>query len=252
MRSLLSGLVDYWPLHEASGDRHSALGRYNLTPINTPTGNPGRVIDATQFTAASSEYLTLADNAEFSGDVDYTFWAWVYLDSVAATINILSKRENTGNQREYDFRYQTGSGFSWLVYGDGVTATTVTDTTLGVASTATWYLVRAWHDSAGNLIGIQSDLNTPVTAAHSAGSFSGTAAFLIGAVLPSAPVQEWNGRICEVGFTKRLLTDAEHFWLYNNGLGRTYPFDGRISPAMMGRNPAMIGPRRSRVTGLVA
>ena len=252
MRSLLSGLVDYWPLHEPSGTRYSALGRYNLTDNGTVTQNAGRQVYAGQFTAASSEYLSLADQAEFSGDVDYTFWAWVYLDSVASTISILSKRTNTGNQREYELRYQTGTGFSWLVSGDGISITTVNDTSGGVASTATWYLVRSWHDSVGNVIGIQSNLNTPVTTAHSAGSFAGTSGFMIGATLADAPVFFWDGRICEVGFTKRLLTDAEWFWLYNTGLGRTYPFDGRMSPAMLGRHPALAGPRRTRMVGLLA
>lgn len=251
MRSLLSGLVDYWPLHEASGDRGSAIGRFTLTDNNTVTQNPGIAVYAAQLTAANTERLSLADNAEFSGDVDYTFWCWVYLDSIGAERTILSKYTGTGNQREYILYYNhAATQFEWLVSGDGIASTVVNDTSLGTPSTGTWYFLRAWHDSVANVIGIQSNLNTAVTTAHSTGSFNGTASFIVGAYNTST--SPFNGRICEVGFTKRLLTTQEHWWLYNNGLGRTFPFDGRPSPFAMGRHPAMIGPRRQRLVGVAA
>ena len=175
MRSLLSGLVGYWPLHEASGARGDALGQNDLTDNATVTGNPGIVENASQFTAASSEFLSRADNAALSsGDIDYTIWAWVYLDSVGADRVIFSKWGGVG-QREYLLWYATASArLQILVSGDGTAFTTLSDTSLGAPSLATWYFLRAWHDSVGNVLGIQSNLNTPVTTAHSTGSFDST------------------------------------------------------------------------------
>ncbi len=254
MRSLLSGLVAYWPLHEASGSRYDALGHLDMTDNATVTGNLGIVENASQFTAANSEYLSRAgdDAALSTGDIDYTFWAWVYLDSKGADRVILSKYGAAG-VREYLFYFNNAADrIQFLVSNDGTAATTLSDTSLGSPATATWYFIRAWHDSVANVLGIQSNLNAVVTTAHTTGSFDSTSAFLIGANNSATPALFWNGRICEVGFTKRLLTDAEHWWLYKWGMGRTYPFDGRISPTMLGRHPALIGPRKTRVMGLLA
>lgn len=252
MRSLLSGLMDYWPLHEASGSRGSAIGQHTLTDNGTVTQSAGRVVYAGQFTAVNSEYLSAADDAALStGDIDYTLWAWVYFDTKAADRSVISKWSAAG-QLEYLLWYESGTDrLQFFVSGNGTASTSVSDSSLGSPATATWYFLRAWHDSVGNVIGIQSDVRAPVTAAHTTGSFDSTSSVLIGAST-STPANFWNGRICEVGFSKRLLTTQEHWWLYNDGLGRTYPFDGRPSPSGLGRHPAMVGPRRSRLPGVAA
>lgn len=252
MKSLYAGLVEYFPLHEASGTRTGLILGTQMTDNATVTGNPGIAVLASQFTYVNSEYLSVADNANLStGDIDYTFCAWVYLDDASGnTHTILSK--NATSNREYRLQYEfAADDLEWGVSGNG-TSFTLVDAGLSSTVASTWYFVRCWHDAGTNVIGIQVNLQTPVTTAHSTGSTDGTAGFLIGGDDSGTPTDFMDGRICEVGFWKRLLTTQEHHWLYNNGLGRTYPFDGRPGVAAMGRNPLQVGSRRNRLTGVIS
>lgn len=252
MLSLLSNLIGYWPLHEASGARADMVGQaHNLTDNNTVTQNPGIQLYAGQFTAANSEYLSHADDAVLStGDVSFTLCAWVYADSLGADRAIMSKWGAAGT-REFLLYYSNASTrFNFSISPNGTSIGPVEDTSLGAPATATWYFIQAWHDSVNDLIAISSNLNTPVTAGHAGGLFDSANAFLVGASTPAAPALFWNGRICEAAYWKRVLTQQERAWLYNDGRGRTWPFDGRYSPAMLGRDK--LGTvRRRRQTGLI-
>ena len=84
---LKQGLVGAWPLDEASGNRRDVSGLGNTLIDNaTVTGNPGPSIYiplASQFTAANSEYLSIADNALLSmGDIEFTIACFFYADSL--------------------------------------------------------------------------------------------------------------------------------------------------------------------------
>jgi len=254
LHSLHSGLLAYWPLHEPSGSRLSVMGDNSLltlTDNNTVTGNPGIVEDASQFTAANSEYLSVADNALLSmGDIDMFMAIWVYLDTKPAESEILSK-DNGASQREYAVRYLGGGTdrFNLLISGNGTANTQQNANTLGSPSTATWYFICAWHDSVANTINIRVNMGGVDSAAHTTGIFDGTSALNIGRS-PFGAGTYLNGRACEAGIWKgRILTTSEQLWLYNNGKGRTYPFDGRYSPIVSPRANGLMK-RRNRLTGV--
>lgn len=253
IQTLRSGLVSYWPLWESTGTRYDVAGSGNslTASASSPTQAAGIQVYAGSFAAASSQSLSVADNALVStGDVDYTICCWVNATTLAADRSIVSKYGPVG-QRELYLWYNNASGrLSFAVSGNGTATTVVADTSLGAPSTGTWYFVRAWHDATGNTINIQTNQLAAISAAHTTGSFDSTTALMIGAVVPSAPLSFWNGAVCEVGFWKRLLTTQEHEWLYNFGKGRTYPFENSISPMMLGRAPGMMA-RRNRMTGVI-
>lgn len=249
MKSLYAGLEDYWALHEASGNRSSAIGKHTLTDTNTVTQNPGKVVYAGQFTSANSERLTVASDASLqAGDIDFTLACWVYLDSKPASSMVFMGKYNTGSgQREYILRWvNTTDRMTFMVHKATDTAMDVSGDTFGAPSLSTWYFVTGWHDAVNNIQGVGVNMIEDTAATTGALQAASAAGFNIGAT--DVPNLFMNGRVCEAGFWKRVLTTQEKWWLYNRGLGRTYPFDGRVAPIMLGRDHRH---RRRRITGVI-
>lgn len=217
--NLKTGLISFWELEEASGTRVDAHGSNNLTDVNTVTQATGKVGNAAQFTAANSEELNIADNASLStGDIDFTLAAWVYLDTLPTTGSIMTKWTSGGNQREHMMIYQTGL-FRFFVSSNGSASSSVSATTFGAPSTATWYFVVGWHDAANNVIGISVN-GTANTASYSSGVFDSSSDFRIGTAGFGGAFMD--GRIDQAGFWKKVLSTEEKTFLYNSGNGRAY------------------------------
>ena len=218
-----TNLVSYWNLDETSGSRADSFGSETLTDNNTVTGATGKVSGAAQFTAANSEYLSHADDAALStGDIDFTFAYWLYMDSKSAEMHTISKSGVLN--REYDLVYDPGSDrFYWQVSSTGISFDgQVQASSFGAPSTGTWCFFVHWHDSVNNVIGIQVNNGTVDTTSFSAGVNDGTSAFHIGAEVAAPAQRYWDGRIDEVGFWKKVLSAQEKTDLYNSGNGNTY------------------------------
>ncbi len=253
INSLKAGLVSYWPLHEASGNRSDMTGAANtLTDTNTVTQNPGIQVQAAQFTAANSERLALASNALVQmGDIDFTFCFWAYMDSKPAAASWIIKFAATSGNYDYQIYYLSATDrWQAAVCRATDSAQTVTANTFGAAPLSTWQMVTMWHDATGDTLNIAVNATAPDSVA-TGGSLqaAGTADFNLGGYSGGNYI---NGRMAEVGLWKRVLTTPERLWLYNKGRGRSFPFDGRFSPAMLGRHTYSVGPRRSRLTGIAA
>lgn len=221
--SLSTGLVGYWKLDEASGTRNDSGGTNHLTDNNTVTQAAGKVANAAQFTAANSEYLSVADSAALStGDIDFTICAWVYLDSKSSSRLIVSKGTlATAAATEYWVDHLASTDRFRFGVSTGAALATVSADVLGAPSLATWYFVVAWHDSVGNTINISVNNGAANSAAHSAGVQDSTQPFQIGAA--AGPSGFMDGRVDEVGVWKKVLTAAERTLMYNGGSGRTTP-----------------------------
>lgn len=226
--SMQSGLQAYWNLDEASGTRDDAFGANDLADNATVTQATGKVVSAAQFTAANSEYLSIADNAALStGDIDFTVAGWIYLDTKVSSQYLISHYDAGGAQRAWalawEASYSTAADrFALYVssdgtYTEGTTGKFVAASSLGSPSTGTWYFIAAWHDASANTINIQVNNGAVDSVAWSAGVFDSNAAFTIGA--RSDPAGYVDGRIDSVGFWKRVLTSAERTALYNGGNG---------------------------------
>ena len=63
--NLLTNLISFWEMEEASGTRVDAVvaSGNDLTDNATVTQNPGKVGNAAQFTLATSEWLSHVSNA---------------------------------------------------------------------------------------------------------------------------------------------------------------------------------------------
>lgn len=225
--SLLTSLAAYWNMEEASGARVDEVGGISAADNNTVPSTIGKVGSlCADFTAANSEYLSVADNATLSmGDIDCTIACWVNLKT-KATMSFVDKYVSTGDQREYTLGYDSsGDRFRFVTSRDGTGATTLTinANSFGAPSTGTWYFLLAEYDATSNLIKISVNNGTADSAAQAAGPFDGTASFTIGA--SGAGTGNFaNALIDEIGIWKRLLTSGEKASLYNSGSGVTYPF----------------------------
>lgn len=216
------GITDataYWNLDEASGTRLDQLNGCggsgcDLTDNNTVTQATGKVGSAASFASASSEFLSRADDATLSmGDIDYSFTAWVYLDSLGATQAIVGKDNGTS---EY-LLYITASNLGDYENAD---VNFVIANTFGALTTGTWYFLFAYHDAVGNQIGISVNDGTIDTASTTVPGVDGTDEFRIGARSAGTPLY-LNGRIDEVLLIKRKLPATEVTCIYNSGAGRT-------------------------------
>jgi hypothetical protein len=235
--TLTATLEAYWPLDETGGARSDAFGTNDLSDNNTVLSGTGKKSNAADFELSTSESLEIADNTSLStGDIDFTMAAWVNFETESAgttQMTIMSKA-SSGTVEEYSL-YYTGATTDRIRFemfdSAGTSICTTTDTT--AVSTATWYFVVAWHDSAGNTCNIQVNNNTATSAAETGGGndpADTAAAFHLGA-RDTTETAFFDGLIDEVGFWKEILSTTEKDDLYNSGNANTYPINGADSYA---------------------
>lgn len=231
--SLLTNLISYWKLDEASGTRFdSVVASANDLTNNGSTQVAGKIGNAVSLASASSQWLAAPSNASLQTGVSFTIAAWVYLTDIAGNYTIASKYQG-GGQNEWALYFNQSdhaptNRFSFGASSNGSTATFLDATTFGAPSATTWYLVIAWYDSVAQTINIQVDNGTADSVAFTGGMFSGTSEFDIGRLLT---LYYMNGRVDEVGFWKGagsagVLTATQRTNLYNSGNGTTHPFTG--------------------------
>jgi hypothetical protein len=211
---LLTSLVSYWKLEEASGSRADSYGTNPLTPVNTPTNGVGIIGNACNFVGSSTQYLSHASNSDLQlGDRDWTIQFWASIGA-AGNQTFLAKDATT---REYHIDLAGGQLRMFWVNG-GVPIVSSSPVTGGL-----WGHVLAWYDATANTLNLQ--INNGTVASVSDGGFVppvGADEFRIG--YDAAGGNPFTGLIDEVAIWKRLLTPAERASLYNGGAGLTYPF----------------------------
>lgn len=221
--TLLDSLGFYAKLDEASGTRNDSVGTSHLAPTNAPLSAAGKVGDAALFAAASSQYLSVADNATLStGNIPFTLAAWVYVSSTANQM-ILGKTSLDGsNGYEYVLYYFNSTARVGFGVGNGTSFQAVQCTNFGALSQNTWYCMIGWHDSVAATLNIQVNNATVTTAARTVTPADTTMPFGIGGT--SGNTSRFTGRVDEAALWKRVLTVAERTALYAGGNGVTYPF----------------------------
>lgn len=225
--SILTNLISYWKLDEASGDAIDAHGSNNLTDTNTVASTTGKIGNARDFENGNLEYFTKADNASLSvADEDFTITGWVKFESapgVGEGRALWSKWDGAGNQRCHFTEWRNFSSENRIIFwvsSNGTATANTTANALGAPSTGVWYFIVVWHDSVANTINIQINDGTVNSTSHSAGVFDSTAPFQLGQV---SSLFYHDGLLDEVGFWKRVLTSGERTSLYNSGNGLAYP-----------------------------
>lgn len=216
--TLLNGLISYWGLGEASGNRaNSIAGENDAVPVNAPTATPGLVGNAAQLnTTSPARYFTVAAAGSSIPTTGTRTWAFaVKWDNLSTQPGLFGANNGTdwyvlllGASNFVRFRLTTG----------GVNSL---DSQAVITATGVWYIIRIWYDSDASEIGIQVDGNAKKTLA-----VTGTPAWSsTGWNLGSFGSFAHDGVMDEVGVWNRVLTDAEWTALRAAwGGGTGYPF----------------------------
>jgi hypothetical protein len=220
--ALTHHLISYWELEESSGTRHDSHGTNHLTDNNTVTSARGKVGIAAQFARASSQSLTIDDNASLSvGDIDYTVAAWAYMTSTPTAHTKVAGKGTGSGSLVWGLQWRAGGHFRFeACQATGLACANVVADSFGTTSLGTWYFIVAWHDATANTLNIQVNNGNVDSLSYLSGGYDDTGPFNIGG--DSAFGEFWDGLIDQVGFWKRVLTSSERTQLYNNGNGMSY------------------------------
>jgi len=218
--NLLTGLVSYWKMDEASGNAIDAHGTNDLTDNNTVGTLTGKIGDCRDF-SGTNEYFSHADNADLSVDgTSFSFAFWVNLDSVTGLRALISKRDEAGTGEFVIYANAGGGGnapqfFNYTSGFNGVIAST-----FGALSTGTWYLLACVADDAAKELRISVNAGTQNVASYTGSVGATTHTFRIG--VEQSEVADVDGKIDETGFWKRALSTSDITAIYNSGNGLSY------------------------------
>jgi len=244
--TILTGLLAYWHLEEATGNRLDAIGTNHLVPTGTTvqvTNGPGKIGSALAMDGTSGTYLSCADNATLSAgpNMSFSLACWVYVLNTGLNHGFMSKGSVAVSTDLVEYMLWQYSGQWRFDVGNGAgTFITAVSSVAPVANQ--WCLLIAWYDHVADLQYIQVNNGTPVSVANALGSYDSGLPFEVGRTAGFAS-QSMNGRIDMPMFAKRVWTAQERADLWNNGAGLAHPFTlpGRLSPVTVGDQLLLAG-----------
>ena len=217
--------------------RADQVGANDLADTGTVGSAAGMFSNAADFEESSTDTLTLADNATIStGDIDFMLRCWIKIESLAATGTIIIKGDTVTTTCDYTIYVDSAGNLNFRVMNPGASAFT-TVTWSAALSTATWYLVHAWHDATGNVIGIAVNAGTAVTQAFTEGVRDSAETFALGGEPGGG--RYYDGLIDDALLMKNAFLDAtERTEDYNSGTG--IAFENWAAPANTKRRDLML------------
>lgn len=224
------GLAGYWRLEEASGTRYDRSKNGNhLTSNNTvgqTTGVSANTGNCATFTAASSQYLSIAANSTFQmTNTSFTVTGWLMMTTTNTLYRFAGQYDSGANQRAWLLLFFLAGNpqFQFIVSSNGTATSSLVMTHSGTINPNTWHFFAAYYDGTKQAMSI--DNGTVDTLTYSSGVSASTAALTLGTALNSGAVlNPLGGRLDEVGIWKRVLTAAEITFLYNAGSGTHFPW----------------------------
>lgn len=184
-----------------------------IAQTDTNSGN-----NSAQFTAANSETLSRASEAALqTGDIDFSWVGWVYLDSEAASLTVYNK--TLAGVGEFQLRYDQPSDRFFFYVADLSTFDSVTANTFGAVTTGTWYFISTYHNAAANEIGISVNNGAYDTTATAISPTTNTTALSFGSF---GVINYFDGRMQSFGFAKSILSAANITSFYNAGAGKKW------------------------------
>lgn len=226
---LKTDMKAFWPLNEAASaareNAYTPTGTKDLSDNNSVTQADGLVDFAASFASATSEFLNIADEADLStGDIDYSIHVRVRMTTKSADMMIVSRSESA-SVREYELFYDLSEDrFRFECFDSTGTSIGAIDADeLGSPLISTWYDITAIHSKTDNCMSIKVNGKKADTT-ETTGAPSDTASDLRVGAKFATEQDFFNGRIQDLGFWKKLLTEGESDRLWNNGNTLKYPF----------------------------
>lgn len=218
-------LYAYWRLEEAGTAVRDDFRGLNDTTPNVSLPNESGVIglqadfQGTQLLSASASPSLL----NFDGSKSFTIAFWVHHDSTANNQGLVSKFNETGDQRGYIVLRvgSTTNRFRFVVNTDGTAGTsTAVTSTVNILANNNFFVIADYNATTGD-VRLRANLETPVVANHASKAiFQNTQPFRIGSGQFNAVDNIHDGGLDEVVIWGRVLTDVEATILYNGGSGR--------------------------------
>jgi hypothetical protein len=211
--SLLTNLLEFFNLTEASGNRAGSVAATVLTDVGTvasstsatvPANLPARVAN---FLAASSKTLSVDPGPDMSAG--FTLAAWVNSDITTTPVRYIATKWEDNAHAEFQLSAPSGFTRPQFLLRDGANPGAATASANFGSDPTGWYLVVIWFDNAGDQVGISANNGTPVTGAAAFAGAPNTGAKL-----------EFGGWV----FRHRVPTAAERACPYASGAGAVYPF----------------------------
>lgn len=212
--SLLTGLVSYWSLDEASGSvAADATGANPGTVTGALAVVAGKIGNARSFDA-TAKYITTGAVGFPTTAITFAFWAKPI--AVTSSAIFLASTDDTANRVNLALPW-TGPTIYWdfgnLSAGGRVS----------VAFNSGWYNVMAfWVVDAGSGAMHIYRNGTLLASSAASSSFNPTGKSLL--IGKYATGTTYNGVADEIGLWNRVLTSGERATLYNSGAGLAYPF----------------------------
>lgn len=179
---------------------------------------------AAQFTRATNEYLSIADNAALSaGNIDFTLfgWAWIADNTLDAYLAVKGTADTVAGL-EYRLRFNPTSSRFNFYFGNGVLAESVNADSLGTPANNTWYFIVAWHDATADTVNIQVNNGAVDSVAYTGGGQDTTGSFALGNWVSGNPAAALGGRMQSWGVARSVLSVDERTALYNGGVALAY------------------------------
>jgi hypothetical protein len=224
-RAARYGVVAAWNLENVA----DSFGANTLTNNGVATFVAGKLSNAVNLAAGSSQYLSRADNAALStGDLDFWFALWINLTSKGAGFPFIGgKAANTSVATEFNFDYSAGADQFRFVTG-GPATYQAASAAAGV-SLATWQFLMGTHDAVNDLTSISLNGGAWAnTATAGVAPTDTTTDFTLGA-RGTVHDRFIDGLVDAAVFGKSppggiaAIRDQIRDFLYNGGAGRQYP-----------------------------
>jgi hypothetical protein len=216
---LLTNLVSYWKMDEASGQRNDSVGTNHLTDNNTVTSVAGKLSLASHFVLTNSEFLSLAYNAtleplETTGP--FTLAGWVRPNTATAGTQYIAS--SGGNDAGLQVFWDSSS----LELGAYLSTSQIRRTGGATVVSGTFYFFTVTANGTNLILTLNN--GTPVSGLTGAVTGAANNNFVLGCHNPASPSAFSNIDIDELGFWNVVLSASLQTALYNSGAGITYPF----------------------------
>lgn len=139
-----------------------------------------------------------------NGTTQLSFFAWFKVESITTLRHFLTHWDTVGNQRGFNSRLNATDQMEMNISVNGTSQSTYT-TTETLTDTTNWHFILFSYDtvSRGQIFLDNVAQTTTLTAgSHPASIFSGNVPVLIGANLPSAPANFFDGKIGICGIAR--------------------------------------------------
>lgn len=224
---LSTNLISMWQLDNVNDAVVASAN--NLTNNNTVTFVSGLVGNCANMVAASSQSLSIADNASISvgGGVGFAIGVWANfatLPTSGGTMQLAGKFENTAGNRAWilDVSENAGSYDVRMLVRDSADASNAQAVKNVALTTGTWHLFWGQWNAGDALIGISVDNSALTTTALAGGSNDDGSPLRFGTLAGTS--RFLNGKEDQIMFYKgsTIPTAGDRTAIYNSGLALSY------------------------------